>query len=111
MTVPIVRRFALSWRMKVTRLHLCQDLVGHCEPSDNQFDLVIADIFLHHSSGLKLFKIIQRLNKNIPFIGMAAFPGQNLSFIAEAILKECFFVKPFSFQDLKKKINTVLAKA
>jgi DNA-binding NtrC family response regulator len=76
----------------------------------SQFDLVISDIFLHQSNGLKLYQIIQKLRKNIPFIGMTAFPGLNLSLEAESILEDCFFVKPFSFQDLKTKINSVLAK-
>ncbi len=68
------------------------------------YDLIISDIFISNGNGVQL------LNRklNTPFIAITAFPESNLAERAKAILKDCFFEKPFPMKTLMKKVHELL---
>ena len=74
-------------------------------------DLIISDLFLDEGNGLQILNMLNMEKKNIPFIGMTAFPETKLGLKAKSILKDRFFTKPFLAPSLKEKVNEVLAQS
>jgi DNA-binding response OmpR family regulator len=72
------------------------------------YDLIISDLYLQQGNGMDLFYITKRGKNPIPFILITAFPDTDLAFRAKAILKDCFFEKPFGTIKLKTKIKEIL---
>ena len=73
------------------------------------YDLVISDIFLNNGDGVQLIRTTYDDKKDVPFIGMTAFPSSDLAQKAKLILKDRFFEKPFLASAIKEKVNEVLS--
>lgn len=73
------------------------------------FDLVISDLYLSDGDGVQLMRNTYEGKKNVPFIGMTAFPASDLAKRAKLILKDRFFEKPFCAAALKAKVAEVLS--
>jgi DNA-binding NtrC family response regulator len=72
------------------------------------FDLVISDIYLNNGDGVQLIRNAYDDKKDVPFIGMTAFPSSDLAQKAKLILKDRFFEKPFLASTIKAKVDEVL---
>jgi DNA-binding NtrC family response regulator len=72
------------------------------------YDLVISDLFLSNGDGVQLMRNTYNDNKDVPFIGMTAFPTSELARKAKLILKDRFFEKPFCAAAIKNKVDEVL---
>ena len=72
------------------------------------YDLVISDIYLNNGDGVQLIRKTYDEKKDVPFIGMTAFPTSDLAQKAKLILKDRFFEKPFLASAIKEKVNEVL---
>jgi DNA-binding NtrC family response regulator len=73
------------------------------------YDLVISDIYLNNGDGVQLIRTTYDDKKDVPFIGMTAFPSSDLAQKAKLILKDRFFEKPFLASAIKEKVNEVLS--
>ncbi len=73
------------------------------------YDLVISDIYLNNGDGVQLIRNAYEEKKDIPFIGMTAFPSSELALKAKLILKDRFFEKPFLASAIKDKVHEVLS--
>ena len=75
-------------------------------------DLIISDLFIDSESGdgIRLLNKVQQDEKHIPFIAITAYPETNLAREAQKTLKDCFFIKPFAAEDLKRKVYELLAE-
>jgi DNA-binding NtrC family response regulator len=73
------------------------------------YDLVISDIYLNNGDGVQLIRNTYDAKKDVPFIGMTAFPSSDLAQKAKLILKDRFFEKPFLASAIKEKVNEVLS--
>jgi DNA-binding NtrC family response regulator len=73
------------------------------------YDLVISDIYLNNGDGVQLIRTTYDEKKDVPFIGMTAFPTSDLAQKAKLILKDRFFEKPFLASAIKEKVNEVLS--
>jgi DNA-binding NtrC family response regulator len=73
------------------------------------YDLVISDIYLNNGDGVQLIRTAYEDKRDVPFIGMSAFPGSDLAQKAKLILKDRFFEKPFLASAIKEKVNEVLS--
>jgi len=73
-------------------------------------DLIISDLFIDSQSGdgIRLLNRVQNEDKYIPFIAITAYPETNLAREAKKALQDCFFIKPFAVEDLKKKVYELL---
>lgn len=74
-----------------------------------EYDLVISDIYLNNGDGVQLIRNAYDEKKDVPFIGMTAFPSSDLAQKAKLILKDRFFEKPFLASAIKAKVNEVLS--
>jgi len=72
------------------------------------FDCIISDVFLENGNGALLMNHIRKNYRALPFIGITANPDAELAVQLKSVLKDRFFVKPFLFPQLKKKIGEVL---
>ena len=72
------------------------------------YDLVISDIYLNNGDGVQLIRTTYDEKKDVPFIGMSAFPTSDLAQKARLILKDRFFEKPFLASAIKDKVDEVL---
>ena len=72
------------------------------------FDLVISDLYLNNGDGVQLMRNTFDDKKDVPFIGMTAFPTSDLAKRAKLILKDRFFEKPFCTTAMSAKVNEVL---
>jgi DNA-binding NtrC family response regulator len=72
------------------------------------YDLVISDIYLNNGDGVQLIRTTYDDKKDVPFIGMTAFPTSDLAQKAKLILKDRFFEKPFLASAIKDKVDEVL---
>jgi two-component system response regulator AtoC len=88
----------------------CAERYVEAENAINTFDydLVISDIFLDHGNGMQLMDHAKKMNKQIPFIIITAFPDSDLALQIKAILKDRFFEKPFFTTVLKQKVSELL---
>lgn len=73
------------------------------------YDLVISDIYLNNGDGVQLIRNTYEDKKDVPFIGMTAFPSSELAQKAKLILKDRFFEKPFLASAIKEKVDEVLS--
>ena len=73
------------------------------------YDLVISDIYLNNGDGVQLIRNAYEEKKDIPFIGITAFPTSELALKAKLILKDRFFEKPFLASAIKEKVDEVLS--
>jgi DNA-binding NtrC family response regulator len=73
------------------------------------YDLVISDIYLNNGDGVQLIRNVYKDKKDVPFIGMTAFPTSDLAQKAKLILKDRFFEKPFLASAIKDKVDEVLS--
>jgi DNA-binding NtrC family response regulator len=73
------------------------------------YDLVISDIYLNNGDGVQLIRFAYDEKKDVPFIGMTAFPSSDLAQKAKLILKDRFFEKPFLASAIKAKVDEVLS--
>jgi len=73
------------------------------------YDLVISDIYLNNGDGVQLIRNAYDDKKDVPFIGITAFPSSDLAQKAKLILKDRFFEKPFLASAIKAKIDEVLS--
>jgi DNA-binding response OmpR family regulator len=73
-------------------------------------DLVVSDLFLSQGDGIQLWEDIQCGQRQIPFIGITAFPDTRLAVKAKNLLDDRLFIKPFISSALKDKINELLNK-
>ena len=73
------------------------------------YDLVISDIYLNNGDGVQLIRNAYDEKKDVPFIGMTAFPTSDLAQKAKLILKDRFFEKPFLASAIKAKVDEVLS--
>ena len=80
------------------------DLIDEINP-----DLVISDIYLNNGDGVQLIRNAYDEKKDVPFIGMTAFPSSDLAQKAKLILKDRFFEKPFLASAIKAKVDEVLS--
>lgn len=67
-------------------------------------DLVISDISGEDGKGSQLLHYF----KNVPFIALTTFPNNRLGIEAKKVLKDRFFVKPFSIMVFMSKVQEVL---
>ena len=68
-----------------------------------EYDLVISDIYLNNGDGVQLIRNAYADQKDVPFIGMTAFPSSDLAQRAKLILKDRFFEKPFCVAAIKSQ--------
>ncbi len=73
------------------------------------YDLVISDIYLNNGDAVQLIRNAYEDKKDVPFIGMKAFPSSELAQKAKLILKDRFFEKPFLASAIKEKVDEVLS--
>lgn len=73
------------------------------------YDLVISDIYLNNGDAVQLIRNVYEDKKDVPFIGMTAFPSSELAQKAKLILKDRFFEKPFLASAIKEKVDEVLS--
>ncbi|MCK4558399.1 MAG: response regulator [Calditrichia bacterium] len=73
------------------------------------YDLVISDIYLNNGDAVQLIRNAYEDKKDVPFIGMTAFPSSELAQKAKLILKDRFFEKPFLASAIKEKVDEVLS--
>jgi DNA-binding response OmpR family regulator len=71
-------------------------------------DMVITDVYLGDGDGIQLMERMGRINKNLTFIVISAFPESDLSVRAKEILNDRFYEKPFIMPDFKRKVNELL---
>ena len=72
------------------------------------YDLVISDLYINNGDGVQLMRNTYNDKKDVPFIGMTAFPTSDLARRAKLILKDRFFEKPFRASAIKNKVDEVL---
>ena len=72
------------------------------------YDLIISDLYLNNGDGVQLMRNTYNDKKDVPFIGMTAFPTSDLARKAKLILKDRFFEKPFCAAAIKSKVDEVL---
>ena len=72
------------------------------------YDLVISDLYINNGDGVQLMRNTYNDKKDVPFIGMTAFPTSDLARRAKLILKDRFFEKPFRASAIKSKVDEVL---
>jgi len=72
------------------------------------YDLIISDLYLINGDGVQLMRNTYHDKKNVPFIGMTAFPSSDLARKAKLILKDRFFEKPFCATAIRNKVDEVL---
>jgi DNA-binding response OmpR family regulator len=73
-----------------------------------QYDLIISDIFMDDGQGTQLMDLARKMNKQIPFIIISAYPDSDLAVRVKTILKDRFFVKPFFAAALTAKAGEIL---
>jgi len=73
-------------------------------------DLIISDLFLNQGDGIQLLTQVKGGTRDIPFIGITAYPDTHLAHQAEKLLKDRLFIKPFMPTVIKDKINELLDK-
>ncbi len=73
------------------------------------YDIVISDLYLNNGDGVQLMRNTYDDKKDVPFIGMTAFPTSDLARRAKLILKDRFFEKPFCAAAIKNKVDEVLS--
>jgi DNA-binding response OmpR family regulator len=71
-------------------------------------DLVITDVILGDNDGIQLMEMMRKLNGNLVFIVISAFPESDLGFRAKQILKDRFYEKPFMMPEFKRKVSELL---
>lgn len=79
-------------------------LVGSEEP-----DVVVLDIMLPDKKGYKICEIIKAHNPDTIVIAMTGYDSEDVRTKMLQAGADAYFVKPFSFQELFSKINTLLA--
>jgi DNA-binding response OmpR family regulator len=84
------------------------EAVSACSAFD--CDLIISDLFLDQGNGLQILNIINHGKKDIPFIGITAFPETQLAIKAKSLLKDRFMAKPFLTHAFKAKVKEVLGQ-
>ncbi len=72
------------------------------------YDLIISDLYLNNGDGVQLMRTTYNEKKDVPFIGITAFPTSDLARRAKLILKDRFFEKPFCAAEIKDKVDEVL---
>ena len=72
------------------------------------YDLIISDLYLNNGDGVQLMRTTYNDKKDVPFIGITAFPTSDLARRAKLILKDRFFEKPFCVAEIKDKVDEVL---
>ncbi|MGM0606887.1 MAG: response regulator [Candidatus Muiribacteriota bacterium] len=80
------------------------------ELEKNIYDLLIIDIMMPQLNGWQLLRLIKNHKKlkNLPVIVITALSDKKNSFFAKHVGVEGFFVKPFSPDELLKKIESIL---
>lgn len=73
-------------------------------------DLIISDIHMEEMDGYELFDIVSEINelKNIPFIFLSAkkMRKEKIDGVSRGVVD--FIIKPFSIEELKAKIKSIL---
>jgi DNA-binding NtrC family response regulator len=72
------------------------------------YDLVISDLYLNNGTGVQLLRHTYADKKDLPFIGITAFPASDLARRAKMILKDRFFEKPFCTTAIAAKVSELL---
>jgi DNA-binding response OmpR family regulator len=73
-----------------------------------EYDLIISDIYLDDGNGVELMNIARKMNKQVPFIAITAFPESELAIQVKQVLKDRFFEKPFYAEQIKTKTREIL---
>ncbi|MGB8425175.1 MAG: response regulator [Desulfobacterales bacterium] len=79
------------------------------EADDNAFSLVITDVVMPHVSGLGIIAIVKRKNPDLPVIAITGM-GEHPENLAKEASADVVLIKPFELKELKKHIETLLAK-
>ncbi|MFZ0728314.1 MAG: response regulator, partial [Desulfobacterales bacterium] len=79
------------------------------EADDKAFSLVITDVVMPHVSGLGIIAIVKRKNPDLPVIAITGM-GEHPENLAKEASADVVLIKPFELKELKKHIETLLAK-
>lgn len=79
------------------------------EADGNAFSLVITDVVMPHVSGLGIIAIVKRKNPDTPVIAITGM-GEHPEKLAKEASADVVLIKPFELKDLKRHIETLLAK-
>ncbi len=75
------------------------------------YDLIISDIMLPHLDGLSLVKKIREENKFMPILFLSAKSSTEERIKGLEIGGDDYMVKPFSFAELKVRVDTLLRRS
>ena len=73
-----------------------------------EYDLIISDIYLQDGNGIELMNIARKMNKQVPYIAISAFPESELAIQVKQSLKDRFIKKPFDVEQIKSKAREIL---
>jgi len=78
---------------------------------DIKFDLIISDIMMPETDGLKLASLVREQNKNIPILFMSARDDISTKQKGFSIGIDDYIVKPFEMEELTLRVGALLRRA
>lgn len=85
-----------------------EEALSLLKDKNNSFDLIISDIKMPNLNGIELFKEIQKLNINIPFVYSTGGVNNDLSDVKNLYLE--ILEKPYNVDSLAKILNKIRDK-
>lgn len=89
-------------------LQACDYLEAVDTLKNSNFDIIITDIHIKKGDCLQLMNLLEKNDREVPFIVMTAFPETEIAVEAKSILKDRYFEKPFFTPDLTNKVGEIL---
>lgn len=109
----IVKTLKLFLEMENFAVSVAEDGAAALEKINSEkVDLVILDVMLPKVNGYKVCRHIksEEKSKSIPVIVLTALAQDKDRRLCKSCGAECYMVKPFDVEELKKLIQTLLAK-
>lgn len=75
----------------------------------NRFDLVVTDMIMPGMSGLDIINEINRMDMKIPVLITAGVDLPEINVELPGFVTESFIKKPFTFEDIRKKISVIIS--